>query len=75
MVKRYWGPSLNRTFQNVVRILYLKDDRPTFEGVLNVLTGKTKKLGEIAKHKSFKEFMKELKEDSRGKARLSYKQG
>jgi DNA helicase HerA-like ATPase/DNA-binding MarR family transcriptional regulator len=54
--ERYWGPSLNRTFQNVVRTLYLRDDRPTFEDILNVLLGKIEDESEI-----FKELKQELK--------------
>ena len=54
--KRYWGPSLNRTFQNVVRTLYLRDDSPTFEDILNVLLGRIK-----FEHESFKELQQELK--------------
>jgi DNA helicase HerA-like ATPase len=54
--ERYWGPSLNRTFQNVVRTLYLRDDRPTFEDILNVLLGKIEDESEV-----FKELKQELK--------------
>jgi len=58
---RYWGPSLNRTFQNVVRLLYKRDDSPTFEDMLNVLLLKTEKLGSIASCQDFKELIQELK--------------
>jgi len=54
--ERYWSPSLNRTFQNVVRTLYQRDDRPTFEDILNVLLGKIENESEI-----FKELKQELK--------------
>ncbi|MGQ9469762.1 MAG: type IV secretory system conjugative DNA transfer family protein, partial [Nitrososphaerales archaeon] len=56
---RYWGPSLNRTFQNVVRTLYSRDDSPTFEDILNVLLGRTK-AENLAKHE-FKELQQELR--------------
>jgi len=58
---RYWGPSLNRTFQNVIRLLYLKDDRPTFEDMLNVLLLKTEKLGNLASREDFRELSSELR--------------
>ncbi|MBN1860324.1 MAG: type IV secretion system DNA-binding domain-containing protein [Candidatus Thermoplasmatota archaeon] len=35
--ERYWGPSLNRIFQNALRTLYEKDDAPTFEEMLNLI--------------------------------------
>lgn len=35
--ERYWGPSLNRIFQNALRTLYEKDDAPTFEEMLNLV--------------------------------------
>jgi len=59
--KRYWGPSLNRTFQNVVRLLYKKDDSPTFEDILNVLKGRYEKLGSLVENESFRELQEELK--------------
>jgi DNA helicase HerA-like ATPase len=31
---RYWGPSLNRIFQNALRRLYKNDDSPTFKELL-----------------------------------------
>jgi len=34
---RYWGPSLNRIFQNALRRLYEDDDSPTFEEMLNLV--------------------------------------
>ena len=57
---RYWGPSLNRTFQNVARTLYLRDDSPTFEDILNVLLGKFENKN-FVKEKAFEELRKELK--------------
>jgi DNA helicase HerA-like ATPase len=54
--ERYWGPGLNRTFQNVVRTLYLRDNRPTFKDILNVLLGKIEDENEI-----FRELRQELK--------------
>lgn len=56
---RYWGPSLNRTFQNTIRLLYKRDDKPTFEDILNVITGKVEE--DFSKTKEFIEFQKELK--------------
>jgi hypothetical protein len=35
--ERYWGPSLNRIFQNALRRLYQNDDSPTFEEMLNLI--------------------------------------
>ncbi|MCU0849717.1 MAG: type IV secretion system DNA-binding domain-containing protein [Candidatus Thermoplasmatota archaeon] len=35
--EKYWGPSLNRIFQNALRTLYEKDDAPTFEEMLNLI--------------------------------------
>ena len=58
--RRYWGPSLNRTFQNVVRTLYLRDDSPTFEDILNILLGRFENKN-FAKHEAFKELQQELK--------------
>jgi len=57
---RYWGPSLNRTFQNVIRLLYEKDDSPTFEDILNVLLGRYERLGSLALSRSLREFLEEL---------------
>ena len=34
---KYWGPSLNRIFQNALRELYKKDDSPTFEEMLHLV--------------------------------------
>jgi hypothetical protein len=59
--RKYWGPSLNRTFQNVVRILYQRDDSPTFEDVLNVLHGRFEELEGFADTRSFRDFKYELK--------------
>jgi len=59
--ERYWGPSLNRTFQNIIRLLYHKDDSPTFEDILNVLQGRIEKLGSLATSESLKEFLAELR--------------
>ena len=58
--KRYWGPSLNRTFQNVVRTLYQRNDSPTFEEILNVLLGRFKNKN-FANHQAFKQLQQELK--------------
>jgi len=57
---RYWGPALNRTFQNVIRILYKKDDSPTFEDVLNVLLGRTEKFRELVQNHEFQDLSYEL---------------
>lgn len=35
--EKYWGPSLNRIFQNALRALYEKDDAPTFEEMLYLI--------------------------------------
>jgi hypothetical protein len=35
--ERYWGPSLNRIFQNALRRLYKDDDSPTFKEMLDLL--------------------------------------
>jgi len=34
---QYWGPSLNRIFQNALRRLYMDDDSPTFMEMLNLV--------------------------------------
>ena len=34
---QYWGPSLNRIFQNALRRLYMDDDSPTFKEMLNLV--------------------------------------
>ncbi len=36
--EKYWGPSLNRIFQGALRRLYRKDDSPTFEEMLDLVT-------------------------------------
>lgn len=35
--ERYWGPSLNRIFQNALRRLYKNDDSPTFKEMLELV--------------------------------------
>ncbi len=35
--ERYWGPSLNRIFQNALRRLYRDDDSPTFKEMLDLV--------------------------------------
>lgn len=35
--ERYWGPSLNRIFQNALRRLYEEDDSPTFKEMLDLV--------------------------------------
>jgi hypothetical protein len=57
---KYWGPALNRTFQNVIRILYQRDDCPTFEDILNILHHRYDRLGNFANHAVFHEFREEL---------------
>jgi DNA-binding MarR family transcriptional regulator len=57
---RYWGPALNRTFQNVLRLLYKKDDCPTYEDVLNFLLGRTEKFGVLAQNHEFQDLSQEL---------------
>ncbi|MCK4430563.1 MAG: hypothetical protein KAW19_04600 [Candidatus Aminicenantes bacterium] len=34
---KYWGPSLNRIFQNALRRLYQNDDSPTFKEMLDLV--------------------------------------
>jgi len=34
---KYWGPSLNRIFQNALRRLYRNDDSPTFKEMLDLI--------------------------------------
>lgn len=34
---KYWGPSLNRIFQNALRRLYQNDDSPTFKEMLGLI--------------------------------------
>lgn len=34
---KYWGPSLNRIFQNALRRLYQNDDSPTFKEMLDLI--------------------------------------
>ncbi len=35
----YWGPSLNRIFQNALRRIYEDDDSPTFDKLLDLVNG------------------------------------
>lgn len=65
--RQYWGPSLNRTFQNVIRILYQKDDCPTFEDILNILLGRFEKLEGFSETQSFRDFKYELKKIPRAR--------
>jgi len=44
---QYWGPALNRTFQNSLRFLYEKDDSPTFRDIFDILVGKRSDAAEI----------------------------
>ncbi len=53
--KKYWGPSLNRTFQNTLRVLYSVKRDPTFEDMLNVLLEKAD-----FDSKEVREFQKEM---------------
>ncbi len=40
--RQYWGPSLNRIFQEGLRSLYQKDDSPTFKDLLDLVNKKLK---------------------------------
>ncbi len=40
--RQYWGPSLNRIFQEGLRSLYQKDDSPTFKDLLDLVNKKQK---------------------------------
>lgn len=58
--ERYWGPSLNRIFQNALRTLYEKDDAPTFEEMLNLIK-------ENLDEEGFEDFYSELDALPRGR--------
>ncbi|RLF38422.1 MAG: hypothetical protein DRN21_05190, partial [Thermoplasmata archaeon] len=58
--EKYWGPSLNRIFQNALRELYSRDDSPTFEEMLNLVKEKLDK-------EDFEEFYDELDALPRGR--------
>lgn len=40
--RQYWGPSLNRIFQEGLRSLYKKDDSPTFKDLLDLVNQRLK---------------------------------
>jgi len=50
---QYWGPSLNRIFQDGLRALYEKDDSPTLKDLYDLVSGKIQ-------HKEFQEMLKKL---------------
>lgn len=58
--EKYWGPSLNRIFQNALRELYSKDDAPTFEEMLSLVKKELNK-------EEFEDFYEELDGLSRGR--------
>ncbi|RJS84177.1 ATP-binding protein [Methanophagales archaeon] len=58
--ERYWGPSLNRIFQNALRELYSRDDSPTFEEMLNLVKEKIE-------DEKFEDFYEELDALPRGR--------
>lgn len=58
--KKYWGPSLNRTFQNSIRTLYEGDDAPTFEEILKLID-------QELEGPEFQGFYKELNKLPRGR--------
>ena len=51
--EKYWGPSLNRIFQNALRELYSRDDSPTFEEMVDLVKEKIE-------DREFEEFYEEL---------------
>lgn len=53
---QYWGPSLNRTFQNACRLLYCKSDSPTFLDLFKLLRGE----GEISQQGYAQSFLREI---------------
>ncbi len=55
--RQYWGPSLNRTFQNAARMLYREGDNPTFVEIYQMLRGH----GEIAQKEHVKPFVREIR--------------
>lgn len=50
---QYWGPSLNRLFQDGLRALYEKDDSPTLKDLYDLVSGKIQ-------HREFQEELKRL---------------
>ncbi len=58
--KNYWGPSLNRVFQNALRRLYRNDDSPTFEEMLELVKGEFDK-------DDYKDFYKEINKLPKGR--------
>lgn len=50
---QYWGPSLNRLFQDGLRALYQSDDAPTLKDLYDLVDGKIR-------HKEFQEELKKL---------------
>lgn len=58
----YWGPVLNSTFQNVIRLLYLRDDSPTFMDISDVLRNEIERLGALALDPRFREFQRVIGE-------------
>ncbi|MFW6122074.1 MAG: type IV secretion system DNA-binding domain-containing protein [Petrotogales bacterium] len=58
--KNYWGPSLNRVFQNALRRLYRNDDSPTFEEMLKLVKGELDK-------DDYKDFYRELDKLPKGR--------
>jgi len=50
---QYWGPSLNRIFQDGLRALYEKDDSPTLKDLYDLVSGKIQ-------HREFQEELKRL---------------
>lgn len=55
--RQYWGPSLNRIFQDGLRVLYEEDDSPTMKDLYDLVSGR----------RSHKEFQEELKRLPRGR--------
>ncbi|WP_148212093.1 type IV secretory system conjugative DNA transfer family protein [Ferroglobus placidus] len=55
--RQYWGPSLNRIFQEGLRALYEKDDAPTLGDLYDLVSGRIR----------HEEFEKELKKLPRGR--------
>jgi DNA helicase HerA-like ATPase len=55
--RQYWGPSLNRIFQDGLRVLYERDDSPTMKDLYNLVSGKMHD----------REFQEELKKLPRGR--------
>ncbi len=55
--RQYWGPSLNRIFQEGLRALYERDDSPTMKDLYDLVSGKI----------NHREFQEELKRLPRGR--------